>query len=98
MLEIILLIRLTRRIGEMLKAKGRKSGWFKFLTVVLWFGGEFIGGLIGGVIAALNGWSNILAYLIALIGAAIGAGTAYFIARSLPPLEIQPPPPPPTFH
>lgn len=98
MLEIIMLIRLTRVIGKMLEEKGRKAGWFKFLTVVLWFGGEIVGGIMGGIIAALNGWNNLIAYLFALIGAAVGAGTAYMIARSMPPLVIAPPPPPPTFR
>ena len=98
MLEIIMLIRLTRAIGKMLEEKGRKAGWFKFLTVVLWFGGEIVGGFMGGMLAALNGWNTLIAYLFALIGAAIGAGTAYMIARSMPPLVIAPPPPPPTFR
>jgi hypothetical protein len=99
MLEILLLIALTRRIGNILEQKGRKSGWYKFLTVLLWFGGELIGGIIGLVIAELTGIGQALGYLIALVGAAVGAGAAFLIARSVPPAAEygQPPPPPPTF-
>ena len=95
MLEIIMLINLTKKIGAMLEAKGRKSGWFKFLTVVLWFGGEIVGGIMGLMLAAINDWGRLIVYVIALLGAAVGAGTAYLIARSMPPLVIPTPPPPP---
>lgn len=97
MLEIILLIFLTRKIGEIVEEKGRKSGWYKLLTVVLWIGGEVIGAIIGFVIVNLTGSAELLAYLFAILGAAAGAGTAFLIARSLTPVAYNPPPPPPTF-
>lgn len=99
MLEIILLIALTRRIGHILEQKGRKTGWYKLLTVVLWFGGEIVGGIIGGVVVAVTGVSELLIYLIALIGAAVGAGAAFLIAKAVTPAGatyIPPPPPPPS--
>ena len=99
MIEILLLIALTKRIGRILEQKGRKSGWFKFLTVVLWFGGELIGGITGGVLAEIAGVNELTIYLIALLGAAVGAGAAFVIAKSVSPAAIvhDPPPPPPEF-
>lgn len=97
MLEIILLIFLTRRIGNILEAKGRKSGWYKLLTVLLWFGGEIIGAIIGVVIVHLSQLSEGFVYLFALIGAAIGAAVAFIIAKAVPAPVHYSPPPPPTF-
>jgi hypothetical protein len=98
MLEIILLIFLTRRIGEIVEEKGRKTIWFKVLTVALWIGGEITGAIIGAIVAAVSGVSDILIYVFALLGAAVGAGIAFIIAKSVSPLTyIAPPPPPPTF-
>ncbi|MEP6922886.1 MAG: hypothetical protein ABI954_00350 [Pyrinomonadaceae bacterium] len=98
MLEIILLIGLTKKIGNMLNAKGRKSGWFKLLTVVLWIGGELIGAVIGAVIGEISDLGLVVAYPLALLGAAGGALTAYLIAKNVRPVEtFEPPPPPPVF-
>jgi hypothetical protein len=98
MLEILLLITLTRRIGRILEQKGRKTGWYKFLTVVLWFGGEIIGGVIGAIVAEVGGLHEAVIYLVALMGAAAGAGAAFVIAKAASPVtEYSPPPPPPTF-
>ena len=47
MLEILMLIFLTRKVGEIVGAKGRKAGWYKFMTVLLWFGCEVVGAIIG---------------------------------------------------
>ena len=101
MLEILMLIFLTRKVGEIVSAKGRKAGWYKFMTVALWFGCEIIGGIIGGVIIAISRSDSFaIAYLFALVGAVIGAITSYVIAKAVPPvtaMQMMPPPPPPTF-
>jgi len=100
MLEIIALVMLTRRIGDIVKQKNRKSGWYKFMTVLLWFGCEVIGAVIGGIVVGLTGSPDAVIYLIALAGAAVGAGIAFLIAKALPPLAPEmgtPPPPPVTF-
>ncbi len=99
MLEIFALIFLTRRVGEIVSAKGRKAGWYKLMTVLLWFGCEVGGAILGGIIVGLSGASEGFIYLLALIGAAVGAGAAFLIAKSVPPVEAMPavPPPPPTF-
>jgi hypothetical protein len=78
MLEILLLIALTRRIGRMLESKGRASGGYKVLAVALWFGGEIVGMMIG---ILLSGRSETFAYIVALVGAAVGAGIAYHLAQ-----------------
>lgn len=98
MLEILLLIALTKKVGGVLEAKGRKGGWFKVLTVLLWFGGEILGGILGGVVGELSGYGLAVAYPLALLGAAAGALAAYGTARAAHPVEvIGPPPPPPVF-
>lgn len=95
MLEIILLVVLTRRIGHILEQKGRKSGWYKLLTVALWIGGEVAGAIVGGVIVAATGASELIIYLIALMGAAAGAGVSFLIAKGVAPAASYSPPPPP---
>ncbi len=85
MLEILLLIFLTRKIGGICEEKGRKAGGYKFLTVVFWFGGEVVGAIIGAV--ATDGKGGAMIYILALVGAAVGAGVAFAIANSLSPVN-----------
>jgi MFS family permease len=97
MIEIIMLIYLTRLVGDIVKKKNRKAGWYKFMAVLLWIGGEVVGGFIGGLIVALTGSSQLFIYLLALIGAATGALIAFVVAKAVPavdPFNAQPPPPP----
>lgn len=95
MLEILALVYLTRKIGRMVEEKGRKRGWYKALTVLLWFGGEIFGGIAGAI---LLGGEEAAFYLFALLGAAAGAGTAYLIAANLSSLSPLPPPVPPVLE
>jgi hypothetical protein len=97
MLEIIILIFLTRKVGEIVQAKGRRTGWYKLMTVVLWIGGEVMGAIVGGIVGALTDSGMVFAYLFALAGAAAGAGLSIIIARSLSPLTYDTPPQPPVF-
>jgi len=85
MLEILALWALTRQIGKLVEQKGHKSGWYKVLTVVLWFGGEIVGAILGVIVTGASESSQCLIYLFALVGAAAGAGVAYLIAISLSP-------------
>lgn len=89
MLEIIALWTLTKRIGRIIEEKGRKSGWYKAFTVLLWIGGEIIGAIIGAVITGADESAQCLVYLFALVGAAGGAGIAYLIATNLSPVHSQ---------
>ena|SRR5215207_627744 len=105
MLEIIALIYLTRHVGGIVKSKGRRPGWFKLMTVLLWIGGELTGMVVGGIVAALSdsggdpagdaGLSFV--YVFALAGAAAGAGLSVIIARSLGAQTYDLPPQPPVF-
>lgn len=85
MLEILVLWQLTKQIGHMVEQKGRKSGWYKVLTVALWFGGEIMGAIVGVILASAGESTQCMVYLCALGGAAIGAGVAYLIASRLSP-------------
>jgi hypothetical protein len=99
MLEILMLVFLTRKVGEIVGAKGRKAGWYKFMTVLLWFGGEVVGAIIGALIVGVSGGPQGFIYLFALVGAVVGAIASYVIAKAVPPVAVLPmvPPPPPTF-
>src|SRR5262245_2158140 len=90
MLEIILLITLGKRIGNIVRPKGHKAGLYQFLLVILWFGGEILGAIFGTIIGAVVLQQNeptLLAYLFALLGAAAGAVIAFVIAKNLPPTQ-----------
>jgi len=91
-MEILLLIIFTRKIRKVIKSKGYKTGWFVLLTMILFFGGEAIGGTGGALLALLldAGDAGIaVVYALALIGAALGGTTAYFIAKSVKPLQFE---------
>jgi len=83
MLEILLLAALTKQIGKIVEQKGYKSGSYKALTVILWFGGEILGAIVGVFMAGGDESTQCLIYLVALAGAAVGAGIAYSIANNL---------------
>ncbi|MCI0490375.1 MAG: hypothetical protein L0229_27595 [Blastocatellia bacterium] len=85
MLEILLLIFLTRKIGEICQEKGHKAGGYKALTVVLWFGGEIVGAIVGAL--ATSGEGGVMIYILALIGAAVGAGISFAIVNNLSPVS-----------
>ena len=99
MLEILLLRKIARHIGEIARGKGRTAWPFYLLLVVLWFGGEITGGIIGALLGEMFGWSGLLIYLIALAGAAASAALSFFIVSRLKSLNesFPAPPPPPTF-
>jgi uncharacterized membrane protein len=82
MLEILLMIALTRKIGLIVEGKGRKSGGYKALVVLFWFGGEILGFVVGSALELGSA-----AYLVALLGAAAGALVAYSIANAAKPLD-----------
>ena len=79
MLEIIALIAMVRRIGSIMREKGRKGGWYQLLLVILWIGGEVIGAVFGAI--AINRSETLAIYVCALVGAAI----AFWIAKSASP-------------
>lgn len=101
MLEIIVLIYLSRLIGRIVERKNRRSGWYKLMAVLLWIGGEIAGAFVGLVYTGFDESQQIFIYPFALVGAVAGAAVAFVIVKSLPPqedpLSQAPPPPPPTF-
>jgi hypothetical protein len=84
MLEILVLIALTSRIGKIVEAKGYKSGKYKWMTAGLWFGGEILGAMVGALMMGGNQSGSCALYIVALIGAGIGAAISNSIATGLP--------------
>ena len=76
MLEIIILIYLTREIGRLAHSKGLKPGTWKIYTVVGWITLEIIG-VIAGVI--IFGKDNL--FSIGMLGLAFGI-TSYFVIKA----------------
>jgi hypothetical protein len=80
MIEIIVLIFLTRGIGSIVMEKGYNPTPFKTLTIILWFLVEVLAILI----ALPTAKSNAAAYFWGFIGAGIGAAIIFLIVLSLP--------------
>lgn len=87
MLEILVLLALTKRIGAIVEQKGYKSGRYKLLTVVLWFSGEILGAILGTAMASGSSDAQCTVYIVAFMGAAAGAAIAYLIANNLSPTD-----------
>ena len=79
MLEIFLLIFISRKLAAIAKEKGRSGGWGG-LGVGFWILGEVMGLIVGGAMNAGMG-----AYLLALVFAGIGAGVAFAVVKGLAP-------------
>jgi hypothetical protein len=79
MLEIFLLIYLSRQIGNIAREKGHSVGLYKFLTVVFWIFFEVLGAIVGILILG----EGLGMYLFALIGAVLGYGLLYLIVNNL---------------
>jgi len=79
MIEIIVVISLTKGIAARAREKGQSAGLFGTLLVAFWVLGELVGGLAGAFASAANGGQPqmIVVYAGALIGAAVGATFAY---------------------
>ena len=93
MLEILFLFFLCKRLGAIVRAKGRSAVGLQVLLVVAWFAGEIMGAVVAaGVLGDGSGQFHPAAYLGALLGAACGATAVFLIARSLPGPATQAPP------
>jgi uncharacterized membrane protein YeaQ/YmgE (transglycosylase-associated protein family) len=90
MLEILVLIGLSKRIMAIAKSKGRSSAGWVVLLIVLWFAGEFTGGVIAAI-ATYPQEPLLEAYLFALVGAVVGAVVTFAIVKNLPSLRPQDP-------
>ena len=86
MLEIILVVVLWKKMGEMMRGKGYdKPFWFQFFVPVCWLGGEFTGGFVFYAIRGqqVTGF-DIPLYVVALAGAAIATIVMFFYAARQP--------------
>ncbi len=77
MLEILFIIFLCKKNATNASLRGRKPAGFVVLTVCLWVGMEFLGGMIGGL-ADLGAGT----YLLALVMAATGGLISYLAAKN----------------
>jgi len=90
MLEIMILIAMSRSIGDIVQAKGRARIGYQLLLWLFWFGGELCGAIAGGVLSAAGGGDEpnlILVYGCGLAGAVVGAVLAFAIAKGVPSLQ-----------
>ena len=76
MIEIIALIFLSKKMGELAERKGLKKGMWKFYTILTWFLAEFAGALITVVIFRTD---DVLSMMPLAYGCAIGS---YFLLKS----------------
>lgn len=79
MIEIAVVVALTRYLLSLVKARGAHGGWAA-LGPILWVGGEFMGFIIAGAFG-LGGMGG---YPLALLLAGLGAGLARWIASEAP--------------
>jgi hypothetical protein len=91
MLEILVIIGLSRKIAATCKEKGRSAvGWI-VMFIGLWFGGEVIGAIVGtiGGLAASGGEEPgfLIPWICGLLGAACGAAIAFAIVNGLPSVQ-----------
>lgn len=77
MIEILVLIFLTRKIGNIAVRKGLPPGRWKLYTVLAWFGAEILGMFLG---YALFGPQNIVALL---LFALFCAGGGYLLIQAM---------------
>lgn len=94
MLEILVVVSLCKKMGELMRGKGyEKPFWFQFFVPVFWLGGEFIGAFLYLVLRALRGEQavgfDIKLYLVAIVAAVLAATLYFVIAKSFPCRSLQ---------
>jgi hypothetical protein len=77
MLEILAIIMLSKKNGQLATQKGLKSGTWILYSVLCWIGFELVGAMIG--ILAFGRENIVLAYLLALASAVL----SYFFIRAV---------------
>ena len=77
MLEIIAIIFLSRKNGELAVEKGLKHSTWSFISGISWVGMEFVGAIVGYLVF---GRDNLISVYILAIGMAI---SGYFIVRNI---------------
>jgi NhaP-type Na+/H+ or K+/H+ antiporter len=96
MIEIFIIIAVSRKIAAMMKEKGRSAAGYVVIFVFLWVFGELMGAAIGLIASAsMNNntgpmndrFFHWLTLVGALFGAAIGGGIGFMIASAMPEVE-----------
>lgn len=91
MLEIILIIVLSKRIAAIVSEKGRSPIGYVVMFIFFWLAAEFAAAMlvaIGWLIMHPNKEQPLLVlWLAGLLGAACGGGLAFIIAYRLPAVE-----------
>jgi hypothetical protein len=104
MLEILAIYWMCKKIGSMLREKGRNPLGFQIMAVVLWLGGELCAGVGVAIVQAIRHGAEtepgLELYAFALLGAIIGALISFGIVWLIPPAAgavntTGAPPPPP---
>lgn len=84
MIEIIVLIYLTQKIGNKAVLKGLKVGWWKFYTVMAWIGAELLGTIIAVILFGPTNMFSI--YSIAIVSAFGGYLLVNYLVDKAPPV------------
>jgi len=93
MIEILILVHFCKKLGVLCRSRGRKAGWFQFLLVISWFGGEFFAGIFAGIVCMIaSGRLDeeppfVIIYISALLGAGLGAWSTFLLVKMLPDLS-----------
>ncbi|MFT7037063.1 MAG: energy-converting hydrogenase Eha subunit A [Cyclobacteriaceae bacterium] len=84
MLEVILVIYLSKKIGKILDEKGHNKGWYVAIFVITWIVSEISGIVLGAIIFPD---APVAMYIMGLLGAAAAYYANYLFAKSLPDLN-----------
>ncbi len=89
MIEILILINLSKSIAAKAREKGRSGTPFVFLLLALWIGGEVFAAIVAGVLSMVVMGDDepnlLLVYPAAIAGAVIGAVIAFQIVKAIAP-------------
>jgi hypothetical protein len=89
MLEILIVVTLCKKMGELMRGKGyEKPFWFQFFVPVVWLGGEFTGAFLYAMVRAFRGEPaegfDFKLYFVSVVAAALAATLLFVIAKSFP--------------
>jgi hypothetical protein len=83
MLEILAIIYLCRLNGSTAKKKGHEPARYVVFSVLLWIGGEVLGGIVALILTRGDDGAGLI-YIFALLGAVWGACVSRLIVNRLP--------------
>jgi len=90
MIEVVALVVLLGKIGDMARRRGRSPNLFGLMLVICWCVGEIAGGILGFILGlTLERSMNVnplVFYTVALLGGALGGWIAFRIAGLIDPV------------